>query len=155
MENVAEFKRHKTISLPKESDIVLLKTYVTNRASIFLTRLQLDKTLSNYTLVASFILVALITFNRRRPGREQVATNAANLQLNDAEMGDLADFMGHDEKIHRDHYRISQKHREMNILNLLHQQDATDEPNAKSKEAEIASEPNVSDKEVEHYSEES
>ncbi|KAK9873526.1 hypothetical protein WA026_022938 [Henosepilachna vigintioctopunctata] len=55
MENVAELRRQKVVTLPEESDITLLKKSVTNRAAVFFDRFQSDKTLYNYTNLASFV----------------------------------------------------------------------------------------------------
>lgn len=39
--------------------------------------------------------------------RKHIATTCITLNLSDNEVGDLANFMGHDEKIHKRHYRQS------------------------------------------------
>lgn len=44
---------------------------------------------------------------------KHLATQAAYLDLDDTEVGDLANFMGHAEKIHRDHYSIPITSREV------------------------------------------
>ncbi|KAK9873550.1 hypothetical protein WA026_022963 [Henosepilachna vigintioctopunctata] len=88
MENVAELRRQKVVTLPQESDITLLKNFVTNRAAVFFDRFQSDKTLSNYTNLASFVLVALIIFNRRRPGETE------RLLLKDFYSGSVAEYEG-------------------------------------------------------------
>ncbi|KYN43056.1 hypothetical protein ALC56_02495 [Trachymyrmex septentrionalis] len=38
--------------------------------------------------------------------RKHVATLGVNLNLMDSEIVDLANFMGHEEKIHREYYRM-------------------------------------------------
>lgn len=37
--------------------------------------------------------------------RKHIATNCINLNLSENEVADVANFMGHAEKIHREHYR--------------------------------------------------
>lgn len=51
--------------------------------------------------------------------RKHVATLGANLNLTDTEIMDLANFMGHEDKIHREHYRMSVVHREILRMSRL------------------------------------
>jgi len=51
--------------------------------------------------------------------RKYVATLGVNLNLTDAEITDLANFMGHEEKIHREHYRMPVVHREILRMSRL------------------------------------
>ncbi|XP_074028803.1 uncharacterized protein [Leptinotarsa decemlineata] len=51
--------------------------------------------------------------------RKHLATQSALLDLDDVEVGDLANFMGHAEKIHRDHYRLPVAVREVGRISQL------------------------------------
>lgn len=51
--------------------------------------------------------------------RKHVATLGVNLNLTDIEITDLANFMGHEEKIHREHYRMPVVHREILQMSRL------------------------------------
>lgn len=51
--------------------------------------------------------------------RKHLATQSVFLALNDNEVGDLANFMGHDEKIHRNHYRLPVAAREIGRISQL------------------------------------
>lgn len=51
--------------------------------------------------------------------RKHVATLGVNLNLTDNEITDLANFMGHEEKIHREHYRMPIVHREILRMSRL------------------------------------
>lgn len=51
--------------------------------------------------------------------RKHVATLGVNLNLSDTEISDLANFMGHEEKIHREHYRMPVVHREILRMSRL------------------------------------
>lgn len=51
--------------------------------------------------------------------RKHLATQSVFLALNDNEVGDLANFMGHAEKVHRDHYRLPVAAREIGRISQL------------------------------------
>lgn len=52
--------------------------------------------------------------------RKHVATLGVNLNLSDTEISvDFANFMGHEEKIHREHYRMPVVHREILRMSRL------------------------------------
>lgn len=51
--------------------------------------------------------------------RKYLATQSVFLALNDNEVGDLANFMGHAEKVHRDHYRLPVAAREIGRISQL------------------------------------
>lgn len=50
---------------------------------------------------------------------KHLATQSVFLDLNDNEVGDLANFMGHAEKVHRDHYRLPIAAREIGRVSHL------------------------------------
>lgn len=51
--------------------------------------------------------------------RKHIATQSALLNLEEGEIADLANFMGHAEKIHRDHYRVPIVAREIGRISQL------------------------------------
>ncbi|KAJ8944572.1 hypothetical protein NQ314_009443 [Rhamnusium bicolor] len=51
--------------------------------------------------------------------RNQLATQSATLDLNEGEVNDLANFLGHAEKIHREHYKIPVVSREIGRISRL------------------------------------
>lgn len=51
--------------------------------------------------------------------RKHLATQAAFLDLDDTEVSDLVNFMGHADKIHREHYRIPVASREVNRVSRV------------------------------------
>jgi len=63
--------------------------------------------------------------------RKHIATTCINLNLKDHEVSDLANFMGHDEKIHKNHYRHPILSREIfqvsKLLEIVHEKDSDDE----------------------------
>ncbi|XP_077282641.1 uncharacterized protein LOC143908752 isoform X2 [Temnothorax americanus] len=62
--------------------------------------------------------------------RKHVATLGVNLNLTDSEITDLANFMGHEEKIHREHYRMPIVHREiLRMSRLLYSASGKDHEN--------------------------
>ncbi|KAF5298947.1 hypothetical protein FQR65_LT19557 [Abscondita terminalis] len=51
--------------------------------------------------------------------RKHMATHSANYNLNDSEFMDLTNFMGHAEKIHKDHYRLPVATREITRISSI------------------------------------
>lgn len=51
--------------------------------------------------------------------RKHIATQSALMDLGENEVGDLANFMGHADKIHRDHYRMPIVAREIGRVSQL------------------------------------
>lgn len=66
------------------------------------------KYLRAYNLLRKFANESGVNFPATLTGtklRKHIATNCINLNLSENEISDIANFMGHAEKIHREHYR--------------------------------------------------
>lgn len=63
--------------------------------------------------------------------RKHIATMCTNLNLRDHEVSDLANFMGHADKVHKEHYRQPISSREIfqvsKLLEIVHGKDSDEE----------------------------
>lgn len=74
LENLTEIKNSKQTHLPKTQDIKLLVLYINKNREKFYNIFLTSKTLFNYTELASYTLIALLVFNRRRAGEMERLT---------------------------------------------------------------------------------
>ncbi|KAG5864947.1 hypothetical protein JTB14_021787 [Gonioctena quinquepunctata] len=67
-ENLRQIKNLKATRLPKTENIKLPVLYITKQREAYYKKMSASKTLENYTELASYTLMSLMVFNRRRAG---------------------------------------------------------------------------------------
>ena len=94
------------------------------------------KWLSACRLMREFVQESNVKFPENITGttlRKHIATNCINLNLSENEVADVAKFMGHSDKIHKDHYRQSIVSREILRMSKVLEQaqycEEDDDPN--------------------------